>query len=526
MESDGIVWLESQYHLLRYDPKKPKPMLSPLRAQITSVQLSASNYYLSPGRALAPIRYEENSLVMHFCAASNLFGSPVSFEVMLEGGAERWTPTGTVGSASFNHLKEGNYVFHVRPVAGGTPGEEARLEFIVRPPWFRTKLAWVIYVITAVGLVALVAWLFSYMEHRENARLERVVAERTKALNATNERLSQHVAALASSEERYRSLNAELESRVNDRTAELSKTNVDLKREITERQRAEHEVERVHKQLLVASHQAGMAEVATGVLHNVGNVLNSVNVSAGLVSAKIHASKPSTVAKLAQLLKDQGDGLARFLTEDPRGRKVPDFLEQLAVHLGEEKDELGKELHGLLTNIDHIKEIVAMQQSYARVVGVIETVALADLVEDALTINSGAYARHGITLVKDYEPAPTVSVDKHKVLQILGNLLHNSKYACDAINQPTKKVTIRIRAKGPDRVRIEVEDTGIGIPQENLTRIFSQGFTTRKGGHGFGLHSAALAAHELGGTLSVGSDGVGKGATFVLELPLQPPARP
>jgi C4-dicarboxylate-specific signal transduction histidine kinase len=403
------------------------------------------------------------------------------------------------------------------------------------------------------------------LERREKTRLEHLVAERTAELNATNAQLGRQVeeitdktaalaaseerfrglnaelnvtnarlgrqveetmektVALAASEERYRGLNAELENRVADRTAELSKTNVDLKREIAERQRAEQEVERVHKQLLTASHAAGMAEVATGVLHNVGNVLNSVNVSAGLVAERLRSSKITGVARLARLFKEQGEGLTRFLTEDTRGRSVPAYLEQLAAHLEQERLELGKELSGLILNVDHIKEIVAMQQDYARVSGVVETVALADLVEDAIKIHGGAYARHGITLERDYAHLQAISVDKHKVLQILVNLIHNSKYACDATNLPEKRVTIRIKAGSPDGAIIEVADTGVGIPPENLPRIFTQGFTTRKSGHGFGLHSAALAANELGGALTVHSDGPGHGATFTLKLPPQPP---
>jgi signal transduction histidine kinase len=295
-----------------------------------------------------------------------------------------------------------------------------------------------------------------------------------------------------------------------------------LESEIAERQRVEQEVERVHRELLTASHEAGMAEVATGVLHNVGNVLNSVNVSASLVAERLNASKSDGVARLARLLKEQGDGLARFLTEDGRGRTVPAYLEQLAAHLDQERAEAGKELAILMMNVEHINEIVAMQQNYARALGVVETVALADLVEDALKIHGGAYARRGINLVRDFEPLTSVSVDKHKVLQILVNLIQNAEHACDESAGPEKRVTIRLRASGPDRVRIEVTDTGVGIAPKNLTRIFSQGFTTRKGGHGFGLHSGALAAQELGGTLTVHSDGPGHGATFTLELPLSP----
>jgi C4-dicarboxylate-specific signal transduction histidine kinase len=493
------------------------------------------------------------------------FGLPLSFEVMLEGATDRWVSTGTVGSASFNRLKEGSYVFHVRPVVGSAPGEEARLAFTIRPPWFRTKLAWVIYVVSAVCLVSLVAWLFSYLERRDKIRLEHLVVERTAELNATNAQLGRQVeeitqktaalaaseerfrglnaelnvtnarlarqveetmektAALAASEDRYRRLNAELESRVAERTAELSTTNIDLKREIAERQRAEQEVERVHKQLVSASHQAGMAEVATGVLHNVGNVLNSVNVSAGLALERIRTSKVVGLARLSQLLDSQGDKVFQFLMEDPRGRSLPSYLKQLSIHVGEEHAEVVEELRSLVSNVDHIKEIVSMQQNYARVSGVVETVALADLIEDSIKIHGRAYARHGIKLERDFEQLAPASVDKHKVLQILVNLIHNSKYACDGTNLTEKRVTIRLRACGTDRARIEVADTGVGILPENLTRIFSQGFTTRKTGHGFGLHSAALAAHELGGSLTVHSNGPGRGATFTLEFPMQPP---
>jgi signal transduction histidine kinase len=539
METNGVIWMPSLNHLVRYDPRTPNPAPSPLRAKITSVQLSASKHYsFSTGHALVPIKYEDNSLVMHFCSASNLFGPPVSFDVMLEGGSKQWTTTGTVGSASFNHLKEGSYVFHVRAMTAGVQGEEDRLAFTVLPPWYRTWWAWACYTVSAIGLLILIGWLISYWERREKTRLERLVAQRTADLAGSEgryrnlnaqlakqvEEITEKTDALTVSEGRYRQLNAELEDRVRDRTSDLSKTNADLKLEIGERQKAVMEVERIHKELLAASHQAGMAEVAIGVLHNVGNVLNSVNVSAEIVAERVRGSKASGVAKLSQLLEGQSGRLAQFLTEDSRGRAIPAYLKQLAAHLDQEKQILEKELRELLGNVDHIKDIVAMQQSYAKVSGFNEKVSLADLVEDAIKMNGGAYTRHGVALVRDYETVPPVNVDRHKVLQILVNLLQNSKYACDAANQPVKRVTVRIRAAESDRCRVEISDTGIGIPPENMGRIFTQGFTTRKNGHGFGLHSAALAARQMGGTLAAHSEGVGHGATFTLEIPITPSA--
>jgi len=181
------------------------------------------------------------------------------------------------------------------------------------------------------------------------------------------------------------------------------------------------------------------------------------------------------------------------------------------------------ELDGLRKHIDHIKDIVAMQQNYARVSGVVETVAPAQLVEDALQLNAGALARHGVKLTREFQPVPLIAVEKHKVLQILVNLIRNAKYALDEGHSEEKRLRVRITAPQDERVRIEVIDNGVGIPSENLTRIFQHGFSTRKDGHGFGLHSGALTAKELGGHLTGHSAGPDTGATFTLELPLVGP---
>jgi PAS domain S-box-containing protein len=291
--------------------------------------------------------------------------------------------------------------------------------------------------------------------------------------------------------------------------------------DITERKRAESDLEKMHRQLQEASRQAGMAEVATNVLHNVGNVLNSVNVSAALASEQIRNSKGVNLTKLAALFQEHKDDLAAFLTSDPKGTQVPGYLVTLAERMAEERALVLKELQSLSTNIEHIKDIVAMQQSYSKLSGVIEPLRLVDLVEDALRMNMAALGRHGAQVVREFTEVPPVLVEKHKVLQILVNLIRNAKYALDEAAHADKCLTVRIAQNGTGFAHVSVTDNGIGIPPENLTRIFAHGFTTRKDGHGFGLHSAALAAKELGGRLTAQSDGAGKGATFILELPLQ-----
>ena len=290
--------------------------------------------------------------------------------------------------------------------------------------------------------------------------------------------------------------------------------------DITERRFAEQELEQVHKQLLVASRQAGMAEVATNVLHNVGNVLNSVNVSASLLAERIRKSKGAGLARAAALLSEHTHDLATFLA-GAHGKHLAPYLQELAADLVIERDTATAELSALRSNIEHIKEIVAMQQSYARRRGVVDTLDIRVLVEDSLRMNEGAFSRHGVVLTRDFEDVPPIQVDKHKVLQILVNVIRNAKYACDEAKAGEKRVTVRVRATN-DSVLISVIDTGVGIPKENMNRIFNHGFTTRPDGHGFGLHSSALAAKALGGSLDAESAGPGQGATFTLTLPFAP----
>ena len=767
-EEDGVIWMFERRRLARMDLRLPQPPDSPLRALITSVQFSASSRQLfAPGVALEPLNYADNSLVIHFAAPANPFAAPVTFEVLLEGAGTQWVSTGAVGSATFNRLKEGLYVFRVRPVAGGTTiGAEARLQFTVRPPWFRTTLAWGIYIAATAGLFAFVTWLSSFLQRRENERLEQLVAKRTGELNATNAQLARQIeettaksAALSVSEERYRLLNTELEDRVHERTAELaeasglleamldnspdliyfkdrasrfvrfskaylprlgltepemlrgksdadfyaadhaqpaladeqeiirtgkpivgkleketypdgrvtwalttkmpwrdgtgaivgtfgiSKDVTDLKevesrlsyerdllralldsspdqiyfkdlqsrfikssnaqavnfgksspddlvgmtdfdfftdeharpafedeqeiirtgrpligkveketwpdgretwvitskmalrntageiigtigisKDISLLKQAEAKLEQLHQQLMETSRQAGMAEVATSVLHNVGNVLNSVNVSATLVADQLRLSKAANVAKLAALLDHHKSDLASFLTGDVRGQTIPAYLGTLADSLAAEQNTLIAELDHLRKNVEHINDIVAMQQANARAVGVIETISIPDLLEEALHINADALARYNVTTIRDYQAVPAITTDKHKVLQILINLVRNAKLACVDSGRTDKQITLRTTSD--DRsIKIAIIDNGVGIPAENLTRIFNHGFTTRKTGHGFALHSGALTAKELGGSLTAQSEGPGHGATFTLELPCQPDTR-
>jgi C4-dicarboxylate-specific signal transduction histidine kinase len=291
--------------------------------------------------------------------------------------------------------------------------------------------------------------------------------------------------------------------------------------DLTERKTVEEELKKTQVKLADASRLAGMAEVASDVLHNVGNVLNSVNTSTSLISDHLKQSRMANIARVAAMLQEHAGDLGDFLSRDQRGRQLPEYLRQLGEHLVGEQESLLKEMEQIRRHVEHIKEIVAMQQSYARVSGASDMLNVESMLEDALRINASALARHEVKIVREYDPSmPQINAEKHKVLQILVNLISNAKYACDESKRPDKQVTLRINDLG-ERVRVTVIDNGVGIPPENMSRMFQHGFTTRKLGHGFGLHSSLVAAKEMGGTLTVASDGPGSGAAFTLELPLQ-----
>lgn len=311
------------------------------------------------------------------------------------------------------------------------------------------------------------------------------------------------------------------------KTSPLTKANGDtiatvaVVTDLSARKAAAAEIAQSQARLIEVSRLAGMAEVATGVLHNVGNVLNSVNVSATVVGDRLRQSRISGLQRAVRLLEQHAGNLGKFFTEDPKGKLLPDYLGKLYWQLDNERNELVGELAGLTKNLGHIKEIVAMQQTYAKVDGLTEAVSPAVLLEDALRLNEESLVRNSVTVDRDYDAtAPTVTVDKHKVLEILVNLITNARHAvCDAA-RPDRKIRVRVAQTCNRRVSVEVQDNGVGIPQENLVRIFQHGFTTKKNGHGFGLHSGALAARQMGGSLTVNSEGPGQGATFKLELPI------
>jgi PAS domain S-box-containing protein len=292
--------------------------------------------------------------------------------------------------------------------------------------------------------------------------------------------------------------------------------------DVTDRKQAEEQLAATQAQLLEASRRAGMAEIATNVLHNVGNILNSVNVSAGVVRSTLRESRSRGLGQAVELLREHEGGLADFLTLDERGRQLPAYLAAITQALREEQQAMIEELEHLVRSIDHIKEVVSVQQSRARSGGVFEPAQISELVDEAVRMLADALLRDGIVVVREFAPVPAARLDRARVLQVLVNLVSNARTALEGAPHGARRITLRIDSVAGERLRVTVRDEGEGISEQTMARLFTHGFTTRRHGHGFGLHSCALAAADMGGTLVAHSDGPGRGATFTLELPLGP----
>jgi ligand-binding sensor domain-containing protein/signal transduction histidine kinase len=501
--TDGRIWFPNPKGVVMIDPDRY--FTNRIAPRVFIQQILVNGQELK-NRNEGVFHAGDKRLEFDFTALSYISPGKMQVQYQLTGQDPAWVNAGTRRSALYDNLQPGTYKFQVRAAnADGVWNETGdSFSLVLPPPFYQTIWFRALYVLSVLlALWGVYRWKVRLIERRErqledqNDQLEVKVSERTAELH-------QEI-------EKHKHTERELKQRTRA-----------LEHEIEERKRMQLEMERVHQELVEASRMAGMAEVATGVLHNVGNVLNSVNVSTTLLTQHVKKSKVGSVGQVAAMLKENAATLGEFMSQDPKGKRLPGFLASLAEHLATEQKVALEELQGLQKNMEHIREIVSMQQAYAKFGGVTQVVKISELVEDALRINETSLTRHAVQVSREYDASlPETVIDKHKVMQILINLISNAKYACNDSDQKSKHLTLRVQ-NGEARIKISIIDNGVGIPKENLNRIFNHGFTTRKTGHGFGLHSGALAAKEMGGALTVHSDGPGTGARFILELPLQP----
>ncbi len=393
------------------------------------------------------------------------------YAYMLEGFDEDWNYVNEQRSATYTNLDPGEYIFKVK-VANTDQiwsPDEASVALVITPPFWQTTWFYLISGLLVIGAVfGIYQWRVQAITI-QNRKLEEQVRERTNQLREKNE--------------------------------DLEKTMDDLRK--------------TRGELVENAHKAGMADIAAGVLHNVGNILNSVNTSSAMITDTMKNSRLKMLKEANKMLRENFENIEEFITKDPKGKKLLEYYLRLEEPLEDEHKSVTDHSERLYEKIVLINDVISAQQSYASSGASNSTVDLPQIIRDTFTLYSSSIDRHGIVLEEDFEEVSLVSAQKTKLIHVLVNLIKNAKEAMTEKDMAERKLTLKLR-EDDESVILEFSDTGYGVSKENLGKLFNQGFTTKEHGHGFGLHSSANYMQEMGGTIKAHSKGKGMGTTFIL----------
>ena len=425
------------------------------------------------------------------------------YQIFVEGIDTQWPEPTNIAFRELTNLRPGPYIIRVN--ARDTSGRyipAADYPFVLVAPWYERPWAFAIYI---AGLVLIFFAALSYYTRaqvRRSRRLEDTVKERTQEIELKNHELERQAAALERQNE------------------ELSETTEELQTTTESLTEALQRLHGVQDQLVATARTAGKAEIATNVLHNVGNVLNSINVSLSVLSQKVADSKIARLAHLAKLVESHLHEIGSFITSDAKGKLVPDYLLRISQSLVEENAALAYEIDTMTQDVEHVKRIIAAQQTHASSRNLLQTFSLCDLCQTALSITLKDTPSQPIEVIAEIDSGIHISSDKHRVLDILLNLFSNARDAIEH-EKPGLGILSITSSLSSSQVTLTITDNGCGIDPSHQDMLFNHGFTTKSDGHGFGLHSSANAARALGGNLSLASQGPRQGATATLVLPLR-----
>lgn len=291
--------------------------------------------------------------------------------------------------------------------------------------------------------------------------------------------------------------------------------------DINSRKQADIMIESLNKQLVMSARRAGMADVATSILHNMGNVLNSANVSISVLTDQLTGLSNKKIDEIEAIIHKESLTITNFIKSNDKADTFMEYLLSLNKALVDSCRQMLSETKQLRDHIDHLIEITSMQKLIGNATEMKENIFVPELIEHALKMSKPAFKNNGNIPIKlNMTDNPFIFSDRSKILQILINLICNAYESLLDTHQDNKHIEIDLHQSNNDSIVISVKDNGIGIPCENLIKIFTFGFTTKKSGHGFGLHSCAIAAKELGGELNAYSNGPNMGAKFALTLPV------
>ncbi len=285
-----------------------------------------------------------------------------------------------------------------------------------------------------------------------------------------------------------------------------------------ERKQADVQLQITQKELIEKAHLAGMSEIATGILHNVGNILNNIKVSTELIDNLNKNSKIESFTKANNLLRENFDSLDKFVSDNPKGKKLMQYYLELEDCLVDENNQIQEHINRLIKSIELITSVIVAQQSFASTSSLTEEYSFEEIIKETLTMKSDLINQNKIDVITSYASLEKIPVQKIKLMHILINIIHNARDAMFSIPRDKRKLYISLK-KSNGFIQIKIKDTGEGISKKNINKIFTHGFTTKMDGRGFGLHNSANAMMEMNGKLKVESDGSDKGTTFILEFP-------
>ncbi|MBK9990354.1 MAG: PAS domain S-box protein [Verrucomicrobia bacterium] len=560
VEEGGVVWLHREFRLMRYDPAMPVAKPAPLQALITRVEfpLTDRNWFVS-GRELPALAFGDNALVAHFVAPGSLFAGPVSFEVKLEGADDKWVDAGSGGAAGFNRLKEGRYVLHVRPHTSELTGEESTVAFVVNPPWFRTRTAYVIYGLSALALILLVAWLASFLQRRENLRLELLVAQRTHELVASNRKLENQV-------EEIQRLSQAVEQSPNGIALAAPDGSIVFANpsfcaiygyELTDL--AGRNIRNLAAEPLSVELEKEIADALTAGASWRGQLTNRTKEGRTIRVRVILAAIRSPDGVIRNHLALHED-ITEWLAEQERRRRLESQLLQAQKldALGTLAGGIAHDFNNILTGIlgfGEISKLLAgdnfeLQDALAQITKA--GMRAKDLVARILTFTRQSNAQlqsidlslvvmEAVKLLRASTPATIevvamlqpgiVRADPTQIQQIVINLGTNAVHAIGdrpgridvtvQLVQVDESLASEMRDLAPgDWIKLTLSDNGHGMDTSTVNRMFEPFFTTKKPGEGTGLGlaivRAILTSHH--GAVRVRSV-VGAGTTFELFFP-------
>jgi len=433
------------------------------------------------------LKYDENIITLNF-ATLNYHSKSNSFRCILKNFEKRWNDLQYFNSITYKHIPPGNYIFQVFSLhKDGTTGTSSILKITILPPYWKTRWFKAIAILLIIFILVFVQILWSRQTKHYNYQLIKI-----------NLALNHEITKREQMEKEIAKHHNNLELMVQQRTEELKD---------------------VHEKLIQTARQAGRAEVATGVLHNAGNVLNSIKVTITILESTVNRAKVQAVQQIAKIINKPKEQLAEYITTHPKGIKTPKLLKQVGMQILQNKNMLKKQIKELKTHIQHISQIIKIQLYHSKSLGTIEKISINKIINNVVKIVTPTTEEYGITVNIETNQIEESALEQYKIIQVLTNILQNAKESVIENNLSKKIITISSKKGKNKTIIIKITDNGLGISVDKLDKILSIGYTSKKYGNGFGLHNAKEIIQEMGGTLQITSPGENKGATCTITIP-------